>query len=290
MKNTLDFEVFLMKKKIIDFLIVISGLALIAFAVSTLIAPNKIVQGGVSGMATIVYYLTGAPISLTNLLVNIVLIIIGLKILGKHFIIRTLACVLILSGFLEVFSFIPPLTDDRLLATLFGGILYGTGIGLTLLKGASSGGTDILGRIAQHFFPHIPIGKLLLFVDGLVILGGFVAFKDLNLVMYGMITIFISTFTIDYLIKKLNVSRLAFVVTSKGDDVSKKLISTSGRGVTKIDVTGAYTNEKKTMLMCAIKENEMPEFQRKIDEMDREAFTMFSESQQIFGNGFHVYK
>ena len=279
-----------MKKKIIDFLIVISGLALIAFAVSTLIAPNKIVQGGVSGMATIVYYLTGAPISLTNLLVNIVLIIIGLKILGKHFIIRTLACVLILSGFLEVFSFIPPLTDDRLLATLFGGILYGTGIGLTLLKGASSGGTDILGRIAQHFFPHIPIGKLLLFVDGLVILGGFVAFKDLNLVMYGMITIFISTFTIDYLIKKLNVSRLAFVVTSKGDDVSKKLISTSGRGVTKIDVTGAYTNEKKTMLMCAIKENEMPEFQRKIDEMDREAFTMFSESQQIFGNGFHVYK
>ncbi len=279
-----------MKKKILDFLIIVFGLALIAFAVSTLIAPNKIVQGGVSGMATIVYYIAGVPISITNLLINIVLIIFGIKILGKHFIIRTLVCVFILSGFLEIFSFIPPLTQDKLLATLFGGILYGVGIGLTLLKGASSGGTDILGRIAQHFFSHIPIGKLLLIVDGVVILGGFVAFRDLNLVMYGMITIFISTFSIDYLIKKLNVSRLAFVVTNKGDAVAKKLISTSGRGVTKIDVTGAYTNEKKTMLMCAIKENEMPEFQRKIDEMDNEAFTMFSESQQIFGNGFHVYK
>lgn len=279
-----------MKKKIFDFLIIVSGLALIAFAVSTLIAPNKIVQGGVSGMATIVYYLTGAPISLTNLLINIVLIVFGLKILGKHFIIRTLVCVLILSGFLEIFSFIPPLTNDKLLATLFGGMLYGVGIGLTLLKGASSGGTDILGRIAQHFFAHMPIGKLLLIVDGLVILGGFVAFRDLNLVMYGMITIFISTFSIDYLIKKLNVSRLAFVVTDSGEKVAKKLISTSGRGVTKIDVVGAYTNEKKTMLMCAIKENEMPEFQRKIEETDHQAFTMFSESQQIFGNGFHVYK
>ncbi len=279
-----------MNKKLLDFLIIVFGLALIAFAVSTLIAPNKIVQGGVSGIATIVYYIAGVPISITNLLVNMLLIIFGLKILGKHFIIRTLVCVLILSGFLELFSFIPPLTNDKLLATLFGGILYGVGIGLTLLKGASSGGTDILGRIAQHFFSHIPIGKLLLIVDGIVILGGFVAFRDLNLVMYGMITIFISTFSIDYLIKKLNVSRLAFVITSKGDDVSKKLISTSGRGVTKIDVIGAYTNEKKTMLMCAIKENEMPEFQRKIEQTDNEAFTMFSESQQIFGNGFHVYK
>ena len=103
-------------------------------------------------------------------------------------------------------------------------------------------------------------------------------------------TIFISTFAIDYLIKKLNVSKLAFIITSKGDEISEKLISTSGRGVTKINVVGAYTNENKVMLMCAIKDHEMPEFQKKIEDVDEYAFTVFSESQQIFGNGFHVYK
>lgn len=279
-----------MKKKIVDCLFIVFGLALVAFAVSSLIAPNRIVQGGISGVAIIVYYMSGVPISVTNLIVNVILIIFGIKILGKKFIIKTFVCVFILSLFLEIFSVIPPLTDDKLLASIFGGIIYGVGIGLTLLKGASSGGTDIIGRICQYFFPHMPIGKLLLIVDGMVILCGFIAFRDLNLVMYGIVAIFISTFAIDYLIKKLNVSKLAFIITSKGDEISKRLISTSGRGVTKINVVGAYTNENKVMLMCAIKDYEMPEFQKKIEDVDEYAFTVFSESQQIFGNGFHVYK
>lgn len=279
-----------MKKRILNSITIVFGLLLIAFSVSTLIAPNKIIQGGVSGLAVIIFYISGMPISVTNLLINAILIVLGIKILGKRFIAKTLVSVVILSFFLEVFSSFPALTDDKLLASIFGGITYGLGIALTLTKGASSGGTDIAGRIVQHFFPHIPIGKLLLVIDSMVILGGFIVFRDLNLVMYGIITIFISTFSIDYLIKKLNISKIAFIITKKGDDITNRLITTSGRGVTKINVVGAYTNEEKYMLMCAIKENEMPEFQRKIEEIDEEAFTVFSESQQIFGNGFHVYK
>jgi len=277
-------------KQIKDSLMIVFGLALVAFAVSTLITPNKIIQGGVSGIATIVFYIAQVPISVTNLLANIILIIIGIKILGKSFIIKTFFCVLILSFFMELFSHLPHLTEDRLLAAVFGGIMYGFGIGLTLMKGASSGGTDIAGRICQYLLPHMSIGKLLLIIDSMVILGGYVAFRDLNLVMYGIVTVFISTFSIDYLIKKMNISKIAFVITAKGDEITRKLISTSGRGVTKIDVVGAYTNEPKKLLMCALKEYEMPEFQRKVDEIDEEAFIIFSESQQIFGNGFHVYK
>ncbi|MBE7048718.1 MAG: YitT family protein [Ruminococcaceae bacterium] len=279
-----------MKKRIGDYLVIVLGLAIIAFAVRTLIAPNQIVQGGVSGLAIVIYYLSEIPISVSNLVINVLLILIGIRILGKEFIIKTLVCVTILSGFFEVFSAIPPLTNDRILASLFGGIIYGLGIGLTLIKGSSSGGTDIAGRITQHFFPYMSIGKLLLFIDGLVIFWGYIVFRDLSLVMYGIITLFVSTFSIDFLMKTLNVSKIVFVISEKGDLIVEKLIATSGRGVTIINVTGAYTNQKKLMLMCVLKEYEIPEFQKKVDEIDKEAFMVFSESQQIVGNGFRLYK
>ncbi len=277
-------------KKVADYAVIFLGLAMVAFAVSTLIVPNKIIQGGVSGLSAIVYYVTSIPVSVTNFVVNAVLIILGIRILGKKFIVNTLACVFVLSLLMEVFSWLPPVTNDRMLATVFGGTLYGMGIGLTLLKGASSGGTDIVGRIMQYFMPHLSIGKLLLVVDGLIILIGYTVIRDINLVLYGVATVFISTFSIDYLIKKLNISKIAFVITDKGDEIIHRLISTSGRGITKFNVVGAYTDEQKVMLMCAIKEREMPEFQQKIEEVDANAFTIFSESQQIVGNGFHVYR
>ena len=182
------------------------------------------------------------------------------------------------------------MTDDIVLASVFGSLLYGFGIGMTLLSGGSTGGTDILGRLLQHFFPHFKIGKLLLFVDAAVILTSLITFRQIDLALWGIVALFLSTFSVDWLIQKLNVSKLAFVVTEKGVEISKKLVSTSPRGVTIIDVVGAYTMEKKETLMCALKEIEIPEFQRKILEIDPEAFIIFSESQQIVGNGFHVYR
>lgn len=280
----------MIKKKIAEYGSIVFGLAMVAFAISTIIAPNQIVQGGVSGFAVVMQYLTTVPISITNFAVNLILIIIGIKILGKTFIVKTLAAAAILSAFIELFSYVPAITDDRLLAAIFGGVIYGTGIGITLVKGASSGGTDIVGRIFQHFFPHMSIGKLLMIIDGCVILVGFIAFRDLTIVLYGIITLFVSTFSIDYLIKKINVSKIAFVISEKGEDITEKLISTSPRGVTVIDATGAYSKSRKFVLMCAIKEREMPAFQKKIEEIDPEAFTVFCESQSIIGNGFHVYK
>ena len=277
-------------KKLKDYLTIVLGLIMVAFAVSVIIAPNKIVQGGVTGFSTVLFYVGNIPISVTNFVTNAILILLGIKILGREFIIKTVISTAILSLFIEIFSKFSPLVEDKLLASIFGGCIYGIGIGLTLLKGSSSGGTDIIGRIFQYFFPHMSIGTLLLCIDGAVILGSYIVFKDVELVLYGCITIFISTFSINYLIKKLNISKVAFVISAKGDLIAKKLISTSGRGVTKIDVVGAYSEDKKYMLMCAIKEKEMPEFQRKIEEIDEEAFTIFSESQQIFGNGFYVYK
>lgn len=277
-------------KKILDYLIIVFGLALIGFAVSVFIAPNSIVQGGISGFAIVLHDLTKAPISVINLITNLILIIIGIKILGKRFIITTLGCVFLLSFFIEIFSHVPAITDNALLASVFGGLIYGVGIGLTLLKGSSSGGTDILGRIFQHFFPYLSIGKLLMIIDGCIIVFGYVVFRDVELILYGVITLCVSTFSIDYLIKTMNVSKVIFIITDKGEEITEKLITTSGRGVTKIQVEGAYTKQGKTMLMCAIKEREIPEFQKKVEAIDEASFMIFCESQQIVGNGFYIYK
>jgi len=127
-------------------------------------------------------------------------------------------------------------------------------------------------------------------IDAVVIFASLIVFKTVDLTLYGIMALFLSTFAIDWLIRKLNISKLAFVITQHGEEISKMLVSTSPRGVTIFDVKGAYSLEEKNVLMCALKENELPSFQRKILNIDKEAFIIFSESQQIVGNGFRVYR
>lgn len=276
-------------KTLRPYIITFFGTAMTAAAVSLFYLPNKIVNGGATGVSTILYYVFDTPAALTFALINIVLLLLGLKVLGKEFILKTLYGAGLMSVFVQLFSMLPPATEDIFLATIFGAALYGCGLGISLAAGASTGGTDILGRLIQYKFSHLPIGKLLLIVDGIIIMCSFLAFGNIELVLYGVIALFISTFVIDFLIKRLNVSKLAFVVSHKGDDIAKTLVSSSRRGVTILNATGAYTYEKTKILICALKENEVPAFQRIILSVDENAFIIFSESSQIVGNGFYVY-
>ncbi len=279
------------KKKLLQsFFLMVFGTMLTAIAVSVFLLPNKIVSGGVSGIATMLFHTLSIPAGFTTVVVNVLLLLIGIKVLGKEFIIKTLVSISFLSVFMEVFSYFPALTDNTLLAALFGGILYGCGLGTVFISGASTGGTDILGRLLQHKFSLMPIGKLLMIVDGMVIGTSLLLFRQTDLTMYGIIALFMSTFTIDWLIKRMNVSSLAFVISNYGEKISKELIATSPRGVTIIDVKGAYTMEEKTLLLCALKSSEADVFQKKILTIDPDAFVIFSQSQYILGNGFLLYR
>ena len=279
-----------LKKYLIPFLLMVFGTMLTAISVSSFLLPNKIVSGGVSGVATMLYHTLHIPAGATNVVVNTFLLLIGFKVLGKSFTIKTLISICFFSLFLELFSFFPALTDNTLLAALFGGILFGCGLGVVFISGSSTGGTDILGRLLQHRFPTMPIGKLLMIVDGIIIGISLLIFRQTNLTLYGILALFMSTFTIDWLIKRMNISSLAFVISTRGEEISKALINTSPRGVTIIDVKGAYTMEEKTLLLCALKSNESHDFQKKILEIDPDAFVIFSQSQYIVGNGFLLYR
>ena len=279
-----------MKEKLKSYGLILLGIAVTAMAISLFLVPNKIVNGGSSGLSTVVFYAIGLKPSVTNVLINGVLLLASLFVLGKKFVAKTLVCIVLLSVFMELFSWMPPVTDNILLATLFGSALFGGGIGIVLSQQSTTGGSDILGRLIQHKFPHWKIGKILLGVDLFIIALSYVTFHDAEAVLYGIMALFISTTIIDLLMRNLNVSKLAFIITDRGQAIAEHLIHTSPRGVTLVDVTGVYTNTPKKMMICALKESEIPEFQRKILEMDPQAFIIYSESQQIVGNGFYIYK
>lgn len=278
-----------MKDKIKSGILVFVGITLVAIAISMFLVPNKIVNGGASGLATIIYYTIGIKPSVSNAIINGILLLFSLICFGKNFVAKTLSSIVGLTILIEVFSYFPPVTDNVLLASIFGAVLYGMGIGIVLSQGSTTGGTDIMGRLIQHKKSHWKIGKILLGVDFFVIFLSLITFKTTEAVLYGILALFLSTNAIDWLMKSLNISKLAFVITDKGQEISDFLISTSPRGVTLVEATGGYTHEERQILICALKESELPEFQRKILAIDEDAFIIYSESQQIVGNGFYIY-
>ena len=276
-------------KKIKSYLLIFLGVVLLSASISLFCVPNKIVSGGVSGISTILFYLFKIPVGLSYYAINILLLVFGYRVLGKKFVIKTLICAGLAATLTDIFSYFPPLTDDVVLASLFGGLLGGLGIGLTLIENASTGGTDVVGRLAQSKFEHISIGKLLMIVDAVIIGASFLVFGNINRTLYGVMSLYVSGTAIDVLIKRMNVSKVAFVISQKGDLIAKKLVQSSGRGVTILEATGAYTMREKKMLVCALKQYEIASFQNKILKIDSDSFIVFCESEQIVGNGFYVY-
>ena len=148
-----------MKEKVKAYILIYFGTAITAFAISAFFVPNKIVNGGASGLATVLYYTLGIKPSVANAIINIILLIFALICFGWGFIAKTIFSIASLTIMIEVFSYVPPVTDNMMLATIFGAVLYGAGIGIVLSQGSTTGGTDILGRLIQHRFPQWKIGK-----------------------------------------------------------------------------------------------------------------------------------
>ncbi len=276
-------------KKIKSYTIILFGITLTALAAGIFLIPSGIVTGGVSGIATILYPI-GIPPGIVYAGINLLLLCLSYKILGKGFVQKSILAVIVMSIEVELFSRIPQLTSDIFLATLFGSILFGLGASLAFIESANTGGTDIIGRLIQSKYPYFPIGNLLLMIDGIIIFVSLLVFHDIELALYGLLGLFISTFTIDFIIDNLNASKLAFVITECGDEISKNIIKNSRRGVTVLNARGAYSGNRKNLLICALKNNEVPSFHKLITDIDNNAFIIFTRSEKIFGLGFYVYK
>ena len=225
------------------YLTIILGTAMVGFAVSVFYIPNKIVGGGVSGISTILFHTLKIEPGVSFAVINIILLTVAFKSLGKKFVIDSVTGAALLSVFVQIFSYVPSLCDDIFLATVFGSVLYGMGIGLTFAVNASTGGTDILSRLLQQRFPDIKIGNILLAVDMSVILASLATFGKFELTLYGVTALSVSSFSVNWIIHKLNISKLAFVVTANGCDISRYLTSQSPQDVTVVNAAGGYTGK-----------------------------------------------
>lgn len=278
-----------MTNKIKSYVVIFLGLTLTAIATGVFYLPNEIVTGGVSGIATILYSFNIPP-GIVYFVINLILLIISYKILGRAFVINSIIAVMYVSACVQFFSELTPVTENVFLASIFGSVLFGLGAVMTFTENANTGGTDIIARLIQSGFSHFPIGKLLLVIDTIIIILSVFVFKNIDLALYGIIGLFVSSAVIDFFIEYLNSSKLAFVITENGEKVSKVLLESSTRGVTILNARGAYSMQRKNLLICALKNREMPQFYNTIINTDENAFIIFTKSEKIYGLGFYVYK
>ncbi|MGN0543223.1 MAG: YitT family protein [Acutalibacteraceae bacterium] len=266
----------------------IIGCILYSIGVNSFAVPNSIAQSGVTGVAVILNHLFSVPVGTVNLLLNIPLLILMWIFLGKKLVARTLWVTVLLSAALDLIAmFIPAYTGDKILASLFCGLLQGSGLGLIMITGATSGGTDIVARLVHKFFPHITIGRVVMLADAVIIAAGMLVFGSIETGLYAIIVIFVSTKVIDSMIYGTGNGKMLMVVTDKADEVSKAIISSSRRGVSIIPAVGAYTGESKNVLLCVARKHEISGIIKTIKSIDDKTFIIVSEANEILGEGFN---
>jgi len=273
--------------KIKDYIYLVAGSLVSALALDMFLAPNKIAPGGASGLGTILYNAVNIPVSVTVFAVNFLLFVFGYKRLGKKVVLKTFLATVLMSGFIQLFSFLQPFTHDLLLATVLGGAMLGLGSGLTIISGASTGGTDFLAIILNGVFQHISIANFILIIDLFIsILAGFV-FKDYALFLYGLFGLYVCTQTVDKVINGFNYARLVYVISDKNDEIANYVLNDLNMGVTALYGKGMYKNRNQLILMCAMRRNDFPKFRKAVKTADENAFIILTEANEVLGEGFN---
>lgn len=271
----------------LDCLLMLVGAALYAVALDVFLIPNKISPGGVTGLAAIVHTVTGwVPAGALTLALNVPLFLWGGAKLGWHFLGKTMFATVSASVMIDLFSFLPQYTDDRLLAALFGGLIVGAALALIFLRGGSTGGFDIVAKIVSLRWPLLSIGRVILLSDGLVVAVSALAYGDLNTALYTAVALFLSARAVDGLLAGAERGRLAIVITARPDAVIARIFAEVGRGATLIQGQGGYEGEPRGVVLCAMRVGEVGRLHRAVKQADPHAFLVMAEAGEILGEGF----
>lgn len=278
-----------MAEKIKDYLIIASGAVIYAFSVVIFTSPANIAPGGLTGISTMLNYLFSLPIGTLMLIMNIPLLFVGYKIFGKSFFARTIVATVLVSLAIDVLTpFLLPYTGDIMLASLFGGILNGTGLALIFSRGGSTGGTDIIATLVHKNLPHISIGSIILLSDAVIITAAAFVYQSIESALYAVIAIFVSTKIIDIIIygTSRNNGKLMLVITSHYERILHELLINVSRGVTVLDAKGGYSADNKKLLICALRPNQVFKANMISKSVDPNAFIIITTANTINGTGF----
>lgn len=245
---------------------------------------NDIAPGGVTGISTLIYALSGFPVGLAAILINIPLFLIGIRRMGKMFALKS---VIGMVGASAVIDLLPmgAVTDDPILAAVFGGVIMGTGLGLVIRAGATTGGTDMAAALIHERFPAISVGGLLLAIDFCVVVASGIVF-DIQSALYALIAIFLSTQVMDRVIEGFESAKAFFVFSRHTGAIADAVLERLERGATFLHGKGAYSKQETDVLLCVITRLQIPQFKRVVEEIDPEAFLMVTDVREALGEGF----
>ena len=279
------------KDRLLDAAAIVLGTAAVAAGLAVFTIPNDIAPGGVSGLATALAQLLQHRIGVgtLTLLLNLPLFFAAWHILGFRPLVTTLAATLLLSVLIDVFCVVLPVyTNNVLLAAGLGGVLCGAGMGLLFVRGASTGGTDLLSLMLHRAFPNLSVSTLLLAVDALVVLLAVVVFRNVEVALYSVVTLYVTSKVIDGIMQGVDYAKVIYVVTEQGDAMNERLMQETACGVTVLHARGGYTGREKQLLMVITRRNEFSQTLSVIKSVDKAAFLFVSAATEVHGEGFKV--
>ena len=268
--------------------VIVLGAFLFGFVFQAFLLPNQIVSGGVTGIAMILNAFTHWPIGLMVIVMNIPLFLIAWRHFGLDFLLGSLLGMGLSSAFVDLFALTGlVLTNEPMLASIIGGVLKGTALGMIYYYGASTGGIDIAAKLVRQRYSQLNFGTVVLIMDVAIILGYALIVKNYDSAMYSVIAMYVTTKVIDLVLYGLDNSCTCHIISEKSEAITREL--TSGhmhRGVTILEGEGAYTHKQKHVILCVIKRSQIPELRRTIRALDENAFVIITEAKNVFGRGF----
>lgn len=276
-----------LKTVFLDIVIYFIGGFIYSAAVTSLISANKISPGGFTGIATVLNYLFSLPSGITLLFLNIPVLILGFMKFGGFFIIKTSLATVIVSFALTVTDLLlPAFTIDKVLAAVFGGLLMGLGLSLIMLRGATTGGVDIIAKLINKRFRHLTVGRIILIIDASVIALAALVYKDMESALYSVVSLYVSAFIMDTVLYGADKGKLIYIVTSRPNEVCRDITTLLHRGVTKLTAKGGYTDKERMLLLCTVRRYEVAGVYDIINKYDSNAFIVVSDAGEIIGEGF----
>ena len=268
--------------------VIVLGAFLFGFVFQAFLLPNQIVSGGVTGIAMIINAFTHWPIGLMVIVMNIPLFLIAWRHFGLDFLLGSLLGMGLSSAFVDLFALTGlVLTNEPMLASIIGGVLKGTALGMIYYYGASTGGIDIAAKLVRQRYSQLNFGTVVLIMDVAIILGYALIVKNYDSAMYSVIAMYVTTKVIDLVLYGLDNSCTCHIISEKSEAITQEL--TSGhmhRGVTILEGEGAYSHKQKHVILCVIKRSQIPELRRTIRVLDENAFVIITEAKNVFGRGF----
>lgn len=275
----------------LNYLMIMAGTSLMALAIKGIYDPASLITGGFSGIAIIVKNATlkiidgGVPLGLTNLLLNIPLFVAAVKIKGRRYIAKTFFATVWLSVALFCIPDLNLVPDDIFLASIFGGVISGAGIGLVLMANATTGGTDTMAAIMQHYMRHYSIARIMQVLDGIIVLAGAWIF-GLNRALYAIICIYLMAKVSDGILEGPKYSKQAYIISDQYEEIAKKIMEELDRGATALEAVGMYSGMKKKALICVVSKKEIVLLKDIVKSIDSSAFMTISDVREVFGEGF----